>query len=707
MPEMNAPKTLAIITVLILSLSILLNSCADFAGFSGSSNVQTSTEAIPDDTPGQSEGTSAGSAPYDNTTSEETSDYAQVTSSEPNESSEEHTQPVPPETTPDSTTAVTVPETSSPQTDPTTSVPEATTNTPAVTTAPPATTPAVTTTPVTLPAEPVTTPAVTTSAPVPVTTPPVTTVTTTPAKTEPPVDPVAEKDYSALNPASNQSMIIYEPNGGRLGSAFNSKTSISDTATHKITVTKVEDYFYQTVTDSYYLCPHAMGDKGYLARDGYVLYGYNTKADGTGTYYGCGWNVPVTEGQKIVLYAMWAKETPASDFVVSGSVISEYKGNDNVVVIPFTVNSMAITEIAARAFVNKNVTTVILHRGITKLNSFSFSNCPSLKEVYLYDKVTALPSDSFYSCPNFTTLYINNAQSIRYIGAQKEGSYHMKFQRLLLNKDKQKIMFVSGSNAVYGLLSPIIEKGLDNKYVIINYGTNYYVPSTIYIDLFSKFAKEGDIICILPEEVPQQWGDNQTTSGYAQFFPAVEGCMEVISYLDIRNYMNMLPYIAKYNGNRAGGGNSYESVWSEAVDDHGDFSYVRTEPKTGKWSNTALQDWFGPSYRETYFSDYNVSNLNRAFDACVNAGAKVYISFSIVDKDYVSDYSESNLKAYEDAVTASYITGHTGRYLISHVSDYIFEHSAFYNSMHHILTEPSKERSELLLRDIKAQLAKE
>lgn len=699
---MKAKKTLAFITVLVLTLTILLTSCTDLTGSVVSSCNQTSTEAIPDDSSGKTEGSSAESAPSDITTSDETSGTSPVTSSEAIVSTDESTQPVPPETTPEETTVVTAPATTPAETTPAT---EPATTSPVVTTAPPETTVPATTVPVTTAPEPVTTPAVTTSAPVPVTTPAVTTAATTPAVTEPPVEPV--RDYSALNPNSNQFMIIYEPNGGKLGSVFNSKDSVSDGATHKIVVTKIEDYFYQTVTDSYYLCPHSMGDKGYLARDGYVLYGYNTKADGTGTYYGCGWNIPITKGEKIVLYAMWAKETPASDFKVSGSTITEYKGNDKIVVIPFSINNVAITEIAARAFVNKNVTTVIFHRGITKLNTFSFSNCNSLKEVYMYDKITTLPSDSFYSCPNFTTLYINNAQSVRYIGSGKEGSYHMKFQRLLLNKDKQKIMFVSGSNAVYGLLCPIIEKGLDNKYVVINYGTNYYVPSTIYIDLFSKFAKEGDIICILPEEVPQQWGDNVTTSGYAQFFPAVEGCMEVISYLDIRNYMNMLPFIAKYNGNRAGGSNSYESVSSEAVDHNGDFSYVRTEAKTGKWSNTALQDWFGSSYREKYFSEYNVSNLNRAFDECVKAGAKVYISFSVVDKDYVSDYSDANLKAYEDAVTASYITGHTGRYLISHVSDYIFEHSAFYNSMHHILTEPSKQRSELLLRDIKAQLAKE
>lgn len=175
----------------------------------------------------------------------------------------------------------------------------------------------------------------------------------------------------------------------------------------------------------------------------------------------------------------------------------------------------------------------------------------------------------------------------------------------------------------------------------------------------------------------------------------------------MRNYSNMFSFIAKHNNSRAAGKNSYESVYSEAVDQYGDFSYIRNSPSTSKWKNSALQDWFGPKYRNNFFTAYNVANLNRSFDLCVSAGAKVYISFSVVDKSYVTDYSNENLQAYEDSVTASYITGRNGRYLISRVADYIFEHKYFYNSMHHLLTDASRVRSELLARDIQAQLSKE
>ncbi|MCQ2353606.1 MAG: leucine-rich repeat protein [Clostridia bacterium] len=526
-------------------------------------------------------------------------------------------------------------------------------------------------------------------------------------ETETQPDHQDEKDYSSVIAGKNQFVIIYEPNGGSLGSVFNNKTSIKDSATGKICCTKKDDFFYQTVTDSYYLCPHSMGDKNYLKRSGYVLYGYNTKADGSGIYYGCGWNIPVALGEKIVLYAMWAKESDHSLFTFSNGTIKKYSGNEKVVVIPSSIDSINVTSVSSNAFSGKSMTTVIMPSCLTTLESESFNDCAKLQTVYQFDKISEMPNDTFNKCPNFSTLIINNAQNVKYTGTNKVGTYMMKFQRLLLNKDKPKIILISGSNAVYGVLTPIIEKALNNKYTVINYGTNYYVPSTIYIDIFSKFAQKGDKVVILPEEVPQQWGDNQSTSGYAQFFPAIEGCMEVISYLDIRNYSNMFSYIAKYNNTRADGTCSYESVFSEAVDQNGDFSYSRTTPVTKKWSNSNLYDWFGETTRSTLFTPYNVSNLNRSFDLCIEAGAEIYISYSVVDKSFVTDYSDQTLSAYENAARMNFVNEKKGRYIISSLSDYVWEHELFYNSMHHLLTDASRKRSEMLAADIKAQLNKE
>lgn len=530
--------------------------------------------------------------------------------------------------------------------------------------------------------------------------------TADPTGTEPGKEPEdGPHDRSEIVPASNQFIIIYELNGGSLGSAFASKDTVADAATGKIVVRSMGDFFYQTVTDSAYLCPHSMGDKNYLTRPGYVLTGYNTAADGSGEYFACGWNVPITKGQKIVLYAQWAKESDASLFSFSSGKITGYSGNEDTVVVPASIKGTAVTEISSRAFSGKKMKTVILPKSVTKLSSSAFTNCSELEKVVLSDLVTSLPSDTFSGCAKMTTLVFNNANSVKYVGAQKEGMYHMKFQRLLLNRDKKKIVIISGSNAVYGILSPVMEEKLGGEYTVINYGTNFYVPSALYVEAVSHFVGPGDIVVTTPEEVPQQWGDIGT-SGKAQFWPAIEGCMEIISCLNIQNYTAWLPELANMNAKRAGGSKSYESVYSEAVDSNGEFGYERTA-QTAKFSNTSYSDWFGSDVRQQCFSASNTANLNRSFDLCVARGAKIYISFSVCDKSYVSDTSNANLSAYEQAARNAFVNGRQGRAVISRVSTYLFDHECFYNSMHHLLSAPSRTRSELLAADILAQLAKE
>lgn len=71
----------------------------------------------------------------------------------------------------------------------------------------------------------------------------------------------------------------------------------------------------------FYLCPNARMNDGTIARRGYALVGYNTKADGSGTFYGCGWNIVMPESGEVDLYAVWLPETEAKYFkyTVSGN----------------------------------------------------------------------------------------------------------------------------------------------------------------------------------------------------------------------------------------------------------------------------------------------------------------------------------------------------------------------------------------------------
>ena len=69
------------------------------------------------------------------------------------------------------------------------------------------------------------------------------------------------------------------------------------------------DFFCCAYEDDYYYFPNTLPDLGYFTRDGYVLAGYNTAPDGSGTFVGCGWNALTEEGTA-ELYAVWLPVTP-------------------------------------------------------------------------------------------------------------------------------------------------------------------------------------------------------------------------------------------------------------------------------------------------------------------------------------------------------------------------------------------------------------
>jgi len=88
-------------------------------------------------------------------------------------------------------------------------------------------------------------------------------------------------------------LIIYDSNGGN------------------------EDVQYDSFSNqSHYICPHALINTGTFTRDGYVLLGYNTEADGSGTFYAPGWNIIMPEDPAVPmkLYAQWLPETEKEAF---------------------------------------------------------------------------------------------------------------------------------------------------------------------------------------------------------------------------------------------------------------------------------------------------------------------------------------------------------------------------------------------------------
>ena len=90
-----------------------------------------------------------------------------------------------------------------------------------------------------------------------------------------------------------------------------------------------------------------------LERSGYTLYGWNTKADGSGEHIGLGSRVTIPESRVVELYAEWIAWTPNEAFEYEegekGLTLTKYLGDALVqdLVIPNEIGGKPVVQIAA------------------------------------------------------------------------------------------------------------------------------------------------------------------------------------------------------------------------------------------------------------------------------------------------------------------------------------------------------------------------
>jgi len=473
-------------------------------------------------------------------------------------------------------------------------------------------------------------------------------------------------------------IIIYRANGGRVPNSS-------------------LDSIFVEVANSHYICPNTLYDGGNFVREGYVLYGYNTEPDGSGRYYGLGWNIVMPETGIETLYAQWLKETEPEKFkytISGGKVqITGYTGDDDVVVIPEYIGGNPVTSIASKAFSNCSFSTLVFSKNLKTVTPGAVVNCPNFTTLYMSDSIMSINDNFYQNCPNFSKLYMNATQAPRYISS-RNGTYQIKFERLMTAPGK-KLIVTGGSNVAYGVISEQLMAGLDNEYSVVNYGCNQSTPASFYIEVISHFINEGDILIHVPENINYQWGYNAVNETLWQIF---EGAYDAFSYVDIRNYINIFTSFASFNAARQSRGiNTYENYTSETVNMYGDY----IKEKVGQTYTPSANRYDLAASLIT--NAYN-KNLNRSLDMVAAAGGKCYLSFACINYVAVNEISRTSSHQAQYMNAAK---NNIHAVVISNVADYLMDTRYFFNSDFHLNTEGAKIRTDMLIRDIKAQLAKE
>lgn len=497
---------------------------------------------------------------------------------------------------------------------------------------------------------------------------------------------------ASVTVAANKHVVLYFPNGGKYSGSL------------------TNGYHQETSDASFYWCPNALPNKGQFTRDGYILLGYNTKADGTGTFYAPGWNIEVSAGKAISLFCQWEKVTGTDKFTYSVSnnqiTLTGYHGTDEFVVIPETISGKKVVSIGA-AFISTNTAMKRLYipRTVTTVAASAVINCPNFKTIYVNNSVKKMPDSWATSCPELQTLVVCAMKS-HHAPTACYGTYTIKYDWLHAAPGN-RIVIVSGSNSAYGINSPELMSKLKEsgyEYNVVNFGQNASCSACFFIEACSALMHPGDILVHEPELNEHQYGNNAIDSNIWTIF---EGSYEAFANVDIRHYTQVWSTFAKFNENTAE--KAYDQ-YSTQINRYGDLSYNKTQASSDsnyqKWKPTLDQyDANGGKGSVTYSTGVNLINharcqeLNRVYDICAAKGITVLWSSCVIVKTCLTVNSQtrdgSDQTNYMKAVDEKL---HCTR--ISHVADYQVGREYSYNSNYHITTAGSIVRSDTLARDL-------
>ena len=493
-----------------------------------------------------------------------------------------------------------------------------------------------------------------------------------------------------------------------------------------------ETTYAQNVDTSFFTCPNSLINLGGFVREGYVLVEYNTKADGTGVGYSVGSKITLDGmSNSAELYCIWAEAAPASEFTyedvfftiggkkdVEGVAITGYTGSGDWLVIPETIDGKAVVQISAGAVKNKNFETLVLPRTLIRVEDGAFTGCSSLVTLYMYDSIYSISDAAFdeATATNWEHFYLSAALKPRY-ASSNEGTFRVKWDRLMEESGRDKLIVVAGSSAFQGLGTAYLEALLDYQYDVVNYGNTRTTNNAVYMEMISHFVGEGDIVIYSPENSAYQFGYTGLTW---KLFRDLEGCLNAWRYIDIGNYTKYFDEFTVYQQSRYFmGEQNFEKNKSSGVDFNGDNQnanrkqlasnyidsyaitlneYIKSELE-GNWQDED-KDWSGGSPTWSTIDQYAAYMAAKIKDVEAT-GAAVYFSFCPADEFALIDEAKS--EAWQKAYDA-YIAETLDVTVLGTCSDYIWAHKYFYDCAFHVNDIGRPLRTYQLYKDLAQEL---
>lgn len=460
--------------------------------------------------------------------------------------------------------------------------------------------------------------------------------------------------------------------------------------------------------DSAHLRVNTAQGTRYFQREGYVLTGWNTAADGSGERVGLGSRVQRREG--LTLYAQWAKSAPAEEFFYElregQAWITGYAGEGGVCVIPQELGGAAVRGIRAGAFRDAALEALVLPPGLYTVEAGAFQSC-AIGEIVLFDSLREISDGNFADCLGPSALRVNAAVSPVYSGSYYD-TFSDKYDWLLSLKGKKKLVLFSGSSGRYGYDSPALAAAFPD-YTPANMGVYAYTSALPQLDLIRRLMEEGDVLLSAPEfdaAAEQFCASNRLD---AHFWAMMESNYDAAAQLDLREYSGVFDSLGQYLATRRGMEPRHYSESPRSYDDDGNRYAFSTYNQYGDFTLPRPNGERDECLRHN-IADYTAANvtpgraeaLNGVYRRFLAQGVEVYFTYTPRNRNSLTPESTPEARR----ALHRYLKEHLCVPVISDIEDSLYSGVCFYLIDSHLSSEGAALRTRQVVQDLRPWLAR-
>ena len=441
-----------------------------------------------------------------------------------------------------------------------------------------------------------------------------------------------------------------------------------------------------------------------FSREGYTLFSWNTRADGSGERIGLGSRVTLSGGER-VLYAQWARWSPEADFSWveegDGVAVTGCRNRDEILVIPGELGGKPVLRLAAGAFRDCPAEAVILPPGLRVIEDGAFQNC-AFTELTLFDDLAEFSDGGFVNCPAWKTLHINAKEAPYGYVFRKESAYADKVDLLILARGRKKLVFYGGCSMWYNLEGSQADKLFGSEYAIVNVALNGAANSAVQLQIMAEYLEPGDILFHTPEIASrfQLLLLTEMREDDSNLWCGLENNYDLFALVDLRTVDGALDSFCHYlslKDRRTDYNQFYSDDYrTPYVDGYGCIPFYRSMHKDKLGDKVSV--------RPEFLTAESLQTLGEYYAMLRDRGVRIYVSCACINLDALPEGDEAKIPE-ADALLRQTLSAMPGVTPISHLGDYLYRQEDFYDTNYHLLSEPAKRNTALWMRDLLAQMA--